>query len=96
MSLGQKPCEVSHRFTGRYFQPNFDGTDNQVFEKLLVKQYPAQGHCFLSLRQLSDLPGGFENQLQNLHLNWFDLFGAGHTNSKAIGMDATTSVAGFD
>jgi hypothetical protein len=49
MPLGQQPCEVSHRFTGRHFQPNFDGTDNQVFEKILVKQYPAQGHCFLSL-----------------------------------------------
>jgi hypothetical protein len=53
MPLGQQPCDVSRSFSRRHFQPNFDGTDNQVFEKILVKQYPLQGHCFLSLRQLT-------------------------------------------
>jgi hypothetical protein len=53
MPIRTKPCEVSHSTSGPHFQPDFDGTNIQVFEKILVKQYPAEGHCFLSLRQFS-------------------------------------------
>jgi len=30
-----------------HFWPDFVGTNIQIFEKILVKQHPAQGHCFL-------------------------------------------------
>jgi hypothetical protein len=52
MPTRQKPGEVSHSIYALHFLPDFVGTNIQVFEKLLGKQYPAQGHCFLSLRQL--------------------------------------------
>jgi hypothetical protein len=51
MPIAQKPCEASRGFAGWNFLTDFDGTNSQVFEKAIVKQYPAQGNCFLSLRQ---------------------------------------------
>jgi len=65
MPIPKKPCEASHSSSGLHFLPDRDGTNIHVFEEILMKQYPAQGHCFFSLRQfLPETWVGFESEKQ--------------------------------
>ncbi|MGE0465280.1 MAG: hypothetical protein AB7P44_02395 [Steroidobacteraceae bacterium] len=55
MPLGQDSIAISCHFSGRLFSADPDGMNIQSLEKTIVKQQPAQGYCFLSLRQSLEL-----------------------------------------